>query len=318
MVKVFSAVLALALAGITAAGALAAPAHQSAVCAADYSVQADDWLSKLAEKNFGDPLAYPAIVDATAAAAQTDTSYAAITDPNFIEIGWKLCIPETAEGAMMADGMMAEDKAMMAEGEAMMAEKKGFTVRVENVGEAGTGSPLAPGVWVIHTSADPLFTAGQPDRGLGLEALAEDGNPALLAQAVPGAGVFNTPAGAGEPGPLLPGSAYEFTLEAAPGDHLSFATMLVQSNDLFYAPDGQGIALFGADGMPVSGDITAQIGLWDAGTEVNQEPGVGADQAPRQAGPNTGAAEAGPVQPVADSFTYPAVAGAIRVVITAQ
>ena len=31
--------------------------------------------------------------------------------------------------------------------------------------------------------------------------------------------------------------------------------------------------------MPVTGNVTSQIDLWDAGTEVNQPPGEGADQA---------------------------------------
>ena len=58
--------------------------------------------------------------------------------------------------------------------------------------------------------------------------------------------------------------------------------------------------------MPVTGDITSSISLWDAGTEVNQEPGAGADQAPRQSGPNTGAAEMAGVDLISnrDSFTY--------------
>ena len=107
----------------------------------------------------------------------------------------------------------------------------------------------------------------------------------------PVSGVFNTPVGAGGPAPIFPGEAYEFTFGANPGDKLSFATMFVQSNDLFYAPTGAGIALF--NGMtPVNGDVTAQVHLWDAGTEMNEEPGVGANQAPRQGGPNMGAIDA--------------------------
>ena len=70
---------------------------------------------------------------------------------------------------------------------------------------------------------------------------------------------------------------------------LSFATKFVQSNDLFYAPDGEGIAVWGDDG-PITGDITDQIMLWDAGTEVNQEPGTGADQ-PIRGGNKSGAAD---------------------------
>ena len=189
-----------------------------------------------------------------------------------------------------------------------------FTVRIENL-----GTLLAPGAWVAPRGGEPFFTDGQPDRGAGLEALAEDGNPAELAASLhPNSGIFNTPVGADGPGPLTPGNAYEFTFVARPGDRLSFATMYVQSNDLFLSPGDTGIALFADDGLPISGDITDQIGLWDAGTEVNEEPGVGANQAPRQAGANTGADEGGVVRLVDDGFTYPAVADIVRVTVTSR
>ena len=84
-------------------------------------------------------------------------------------------------------------------------------------------------------------------------------------------GVFNTPKGATEPAPLFPGQMYEFEFHAASGSHLSFATMFVQSNDLFYAPGEMGIPLYNMDGTPVSGDVTDQLYLWDAGTEMNEE-----------------------------------------------
>ncbi|MCY3669173.1 MAG: spondin domain-containing protein, partial [Gemmatimonadetes bacterium] len=107
-----------------------------------------------------------------------------------------------------------------------------FTVRIENL-----GTLLAPGAWVAQRGGEPFFTDGQPDRGAGLEALAEDGNPAELAASLyPNSGIFNTPVGADSPGPLTPGNAYEFTFVARPGDRLSFATMYVQSNDLFLSP----------------------------------------------------------------------------------
>lgn len=53
-------------------------------------------------------------------------------------------------------------------------------------------------------------------------------------------GAFAVPAGATEPGPVLPGDAYEFEVVAAPGQRLSLATMFVQSNDGFFAPAPQG------------------------------------------------------------------------------
>ena len=165
-----------------------------------------------------------------------------------------------------------------------------------------------------------FFTTDEADRGDGLEALAEDGNPAVLAASLGDTnhGVQAVPDGADGPGPAFPGSGYSFSFEASPGDHLSFATMFVQSNDLFFGPDEDGVALFDDMGNPIEGRITRHIDLWDAGTEVNQEPGVGADQAPRQAGADTGADEMGVVQLVADSgdgYSYPPVAATVRVTI---
>ena len=187
----------------------------------------------------------------------------------------------------------------------------------------GVVSPLAPGVFIIQKkNSAPIFVDGYPDFGDGLEALAEDGDPMGLAQAlgshpkVRAGGVFNTPSGAAGPGPLFPGEAYEFTVKAKHGDYLNFATMFVQSNDLFFAPDAQGLSLFTGPKQPISGDVTNYIKLWDAGTEVNEYPGAGPNQAPRQAAPDTGADENGVVQEVNDGFMYPAVGEVIKVTVT--
>ena len=77
-------------------------------------------------------------------------------------------------------------------------------------------------------------------------------------------------------------------------------------------------ALWDDNGAVIDGDITDLILLWDAGTEVNHAPGIGPDQAPRQAGANTGADEAGVEQLVDDGFDYPATSSVIRVTISAQ
>jgi hypothetical protein len=196
-----------------------------------------------------------------------------------------------------------------------------FTVRIEVA--AGSTTPLAPGIWAVHTGSGVLFEDGEPDRGDGLEALSEDGSPAGLAVSIPGqpgvimSGVFDTPVGEMDPGPIGPGGAYEFTLEASEGSSLTFATMFVQSNDLFYAPDEDGIELFDSEGNPLTGDITDMLDLWDAGTEINEEPGVGPNQAPRQSGPNTGPTE-GIVQEVSDGYAYEIVEQLIRVTLTPQ
>ena len=133
-------------------------------------------------------------------------------------------------------------------------------------------------------------------------------------------GVSPVPVGADGAGPALPGGAYEFVIHASAGDTLTFATMLAQSNDMFFAPDEAGIALFDGDGNAISGDVSDQVDLWDAGTEVNQPIGEGDEQAPRQSGPNTGADEMGVVQLVSDlddGLSYPAASDIIAVTLTA-
>ena len=59
--KFFSLLILVTLvAGLLPAAVFAAPPAQAGGTA--YTVQKDDWLSKLADKEYGDPLAYTAIV----------------------------------------------------------------------------------------------------------------------------------------------------------------------------------------------------------------------------------------------------------------
>jgi hypothetical protein len=206
-----------------------------------------------------------------------------------------------------------------------------FTIRVENVSKGevlrlstGKTAPFvsAPVLWALSGGAsNPLFVGGSPDAGQGLETLAETGNPAVLAgniktaAGIAAVGVDARPLGAAADGPLVPGQAYEFEITAAPGQALSLAWMFGQSNDLFYSND-RPIALFDAAGHPVTGDMTAQLSLWDAGTEVNEEPGLGPNQGPRQASPTAGTVEHGSVVHVHDRFHYPRTSDVLRVTIT--
>ncbi len=234
---------------------------------------------------------------------------------------------ESHDSDMMMDDMMMMHGALFTDGMAdygygleSLAEDGDPAMLAAVLGGGDFATPLAPVVWKVHEDMmgeGVFFNNGEADRGVGLEATAEDGDPAMLAESVEGAAQA-VPDGADGPGPAFPGSAYSFSFEASVGQSLSFVTMFVQSNDLFFAPDENGIALFDDMGHPVEGSVTGHVDLWDAGTEVNQEPGVGADQAPRQAGPNTGADEMGVVQLVADSgdgYSYPPTAALIRVSI---
>jgi hypothetical protein len=131
-------------------------------------------------------------------------------------------------------------------------------------------------------------------------------------------GVFNTPAGTMGPGPIRPGDSFEYTFTAQPGMKLFSTMMFGQSNDWFYSPDAAGIALFDASGTPISGDITDKFVLWDAGTEVDEEIGIGPNQGPRQKDKNTGAAENGVVHRVKDARFTGKNAEFFRITITAE
>jgi len=181
---------------------------------------------------------------------------------------------------------------------------------------AGSGvvTPLAPGVAVVLDTGTELFASGAADDGSGLEALAEDGNAGPYGENTGGA-IFAIPAGQSEPGPLFPGDTYTVEIEAEAAQSMTFATMFVQSNDWFFSLGGGGIPLFDADGTPISGDITSLVTLWDAGTEVDQTPGTGTDQAPRQAGPDTGADDTNSSIRLVDGY---AVTDYVQVTITPQ
>jgi hypothetical protein len=233
-----------------------------------------------------------------------------------------------------------------------------FLVRVENVSRASTlklpsgGSvaiPVSPGVWAVHTGANPIFTPGELEHGRGLKGLAEAGMAREFAanlRGLPGVrshGAFETPLAplvqrggmarramtAPPPAPgsvrspasrmLQPAHRFEFTVAAGPGDRLSLALMVGQSNDGFIATGRDGVALFDASGRPVSGDVTPQLALWDAGTEVNEEPGTGRNQGLRQGAPHAGDPERRPVRLMSESEfgdRWPPVTQMVRVTIT--
>jgi ABC-type nitrate/sulfonate/bicarbonate transport system substrate-binding protein len=96
---VFTTLIAVLIIGLLLfpfAGSAAPPAQDGGQ---DYTVQADDWLSKLADKFYGDMFAYPAIVEATNSKAAEDDSYLVIANPDLIEVGQKLYIPSADEAA---------------------------------------------------------------------------------------------------------------------------------------------------------------------------------------------------------------------------
>jgi len=288
-----------------------------------------DNMVRLAPDSFGNLPAVPDIIQVTLASMGPTTFRMTIRN---VDDGTKLMASDgmahpvpLSPGVWVvhtqSDPLFTVGQPDRGEGLEHLAEDGAATQLAEAIAaRTGLTSPIAPGAWAITDGTPVIFRAGMPDLGMGLEAAAEDGDPTTLAAslmanpAVTSSGVFNTPDGASSPGPATPGNAYTFTVMAEPGDHLSFESMLGQTNDLFFAPGESGIDLF-SGGVALDGDVTGMIYLWDAGTEVNQFPGTGIDQAPRQSAPNTGADENGNVRQVDDGFKYPAVGDMVRVTI---
>jgi len=98
--KLLNLLLVIMMLAVFVLTTLAAPPAQEE--GQDYIVVADDWLSKVAEKYLGNAMAYPAIVHYTNQKHAEDASYTEITDPDLIEVGWKIYIPSAEEAAAIA------------------------------------------------------------------------------------------------------------------------------------------------------------------------------------------------------------------------
>lgn len=186
-----------------------------------------------------------------------------------------------------------------------IAEDGNPGVLYEFLAEAGTSgdnsplrlssshTPFAPGLAYVFPSdeTDPLFTQGEAVVAeSGLESLAEDGSPATAISYLTDLGYAAV--AADQMAPVHPGETMTFTITATPGEKFGFATMFIQSNDWFVSLNNGGVELFNEDGSPKSGiDYSMQAYLFDAGTEEDETIGSGANQAPRQSGPNTGPAD---------------------------
>ncbi|RME76513.1 MAG: ABC transporter substrate-binding protein [Chloroflexi bacterium] len=158
----FAVVLMLVMPAVSGA----APLNQGQ----DYVVQADDWLSKLAEKFLGDPLAYPAITYYTNQKNAEDESYAKISNSDVIEVGWKIYIPtqeeaqayfsgsvqKVGEGTIKIGALMPLSAPGSVSGGTAM--KAAFEIALEEINAAG-------GVLGQPVELIMVDTEGLPERG---------------------------------------------------------------------------------------------------------------------------------------------------------
>lgn len=148
-------------------------------------------------------------------------------------------------------------------------------------GITGIFTPLSPILVVIYNGIEnPIYKAGELDRGIGLTPLAQKGNADTLAANLlnkPGIkAVYVLPAAVSKV--LLPmmgdqaGSQVSQEISVSKGDRLAIATMYGFSNDWFFSSMDNGVD------PTVAGDISGTIGLYDDGSAVNQFPGAGITQ----------------------------------------
>jgi hypothetical protein len=213
--------------------------------------------------------------------------------------------------------------------------KRTFHVTIQNVSNSTTlqvgalpdrTAPLSAGVWGVVEEGN-IFDLNQ-ESSVAIERLAEEGSTTLIAselsldEDIAENGVFSSDGGP-DNGPLLAtGETVTFSFDADPGDRLQIMTMFGNSNDWFYAFGNGGLDLFNGD-VAISGDQTSKIVLYDAGTELDEMPGLGLTQKPDH--PTT--IDIGPADPVDmitnamtrhTSFTIPATNGVLKVTVTSE
>ena len=162
-------------------------------------------------------------------------------------------------------------------------------IRIVVTNSSATGGTFLTPMWFgFHDNNFDLFNRGE-EASPGLEAIAEDGNFALIAPELAAAdadaqgGIIT-----GEAGPIAAGeqTSIIINVDAASNSYLSLAAMLLPSNDAFVGT-GNALEVFDDDGNfkgPRSIAFDAS-NTYDAGTEVNTEKDAAFIN---QTAPNTG------------------------------
>lgn len=184
------------------------------------------------------------------------------------------------------------------------------TIQITITNNAPDGSVFLTPVWLgLHDGSFDSYDNGAT-ASAGIEAIAEDGNPAPLSNMFDAAGRVQGVAGGA---PIAPGQTVTLTLDVAndgSNNYLSYASMVLPSNDYFVAngnPFAHSIAsVLNGSATELSFNIGTPGTVNDAGTEINDfltTAGNGLFGFPGgQGGPNEGADENGVVTNVSDPF----------------
>ncbi|HEX9989847.1 MAG TPA: spondin domain-containing protein [Chloroflexia bacterium] len=162
---------------------------------------------------------------------------------------------------------------------AAQAGTKTYEVTVTNITTSKQG--LSPIVIATHPASVHAWQMGQM-ASKGLEVVAEDGMPDMLASELKG----NATDVVATHSHLLPGDSITVTITAKDGDVLSAATMLIQTNDGFTGLDNAALTDGSTDTM-----------AYDAGTEENTEKATDVPGPPF--GGKSNSPDTSPHQPIA-------------------
>ena len=167
-------------------------------------------------------------------------------------------------------------------------------ISVRNSSDLG-GTAVTPFFFGFHDNSFDLYNLGAASSA-GLEALAEDGNTAPLADELVAADAdAQTINVAGTRGPIGTGelASATLTVDGTSNGYASFGAMLLPSNDAFVGT-ADAVKLFNGDGSFAGAKAVSFNGdsVRDAGTEVNTEEDAAFLN---QTAPNTGVTEGGVV-----------------------
>ena len=174
--------------------------------------------------------------------------------------------PSNNEGFQVEAGNVGQHYWLWRYGEQPEPETFEVEVTIENL---SFGQPLSPAVAATHDPSVMMFGVGELSSSQ-LASIAQDGDQAPMVNMLSGLDEVTDVVDVGEP--LVPlGSdaggftdTVTFTIEVAPGDVLSVATMLICSNDGF---TGVSNVIVPDDGS----EVVYEVGAYDAGVEENTQ-----------------------------------------------